>query len=596
MFLVRVSPSGERSYLEIEGTEAFLGRAPGSEVLLEHPDVAPVQARLFRQGENWLVEGLVPGPLSVDGRAVHPGEPTLLRSTSRIEVGDESVMLAAERPADIPDREPVPVRARPFEPDQLVMVGELVEVILRLGNRREFFEKVVDALFHTLDVKRALLMVVSRHTGEPRVVASRNEEEGNEQEEIRLSQTILRSTLQESRSQLLANAMASEDLASVESVVSFAIKSVLCVPIPIRGEPAGLLYADNRVREASFDRADLEYLTMIGRLVGVILDDLDRREEEDRRIKELEAHLRDGVEFLHASPKMDGVLDQLRRFAAGDLTVLVTGESGTGKELVARTLHNLSSRPGRFVALNCAAIPEGLLESELFGHERGAFTGAHRTREGCIEAADRGTLFLDEIGEMSAAMQAKLLRAIETHEFTRVGSNVPRQSDVRIVAATHRDLEREVRERRFRHDLLWRIRVLSLAIPPLRERPEDVELLSRHFLDRLGSRRIRIDSDARRALLEHDWPGNVRELKNVLERAAILCPDRTIRLRDLPGEIAHRASTAPIRPLRDVVSEHVRRAFRLKGGNLKATAEALGVARNTVYRHLREEPDAPRKP
>jgi DNA-binding NtrC family response regulator len=284
--------------------------------------------------------------------------------------------------------------------------------------------------------------------------------------------------------------------------------------------------------------------------------------------------------------------------------VLVTGESGTGKELVARALHAAGPRARRpFVALNCAALPAELAEAELFGHVRGAFTGAVHDRAGLFEAADGGTLFLDEIGDMPLGLQAKLLRVLEAGEVTRVGATRPVAVDVRVVAATHRGLDALVAAGRFRDDLRYRVAVLTVELPPLRERREDVPALAAHFLAHFAERHAvpprPLADDARRALLAHDWPGNVRELRNAIERALLLADGDAIAAADLPAEV--RGSTAPLRPAEAAAADlpfvEARRraldafdraflaaALERHGGNVSAAARVLGLHRPSLQK------------
>jgi DNA-binding NtrC family response regulator len=308
------------------------------------------------------------------------------------------------------------------------------------------------------------------------------------------------------------------------------------------------------------------------------------------------------------SPELREVTRVIRRAGPTDATVLVTGESGTGKEVVARALHAESRRrAGPFVALNCSALPGELVESELFGHARGAFTGADRDREGLFEAADGGTLFLDEIGDLALPAQAKLLRALEERQVTRVGSTKPVPVDVRVVAATNRPLERMAAEGTFREDLLYRLNVVTLHLPPLRERRGDVLPLALHFLAEMGERHGRtlagFGEGARRALLAHEWPGNVRELRNAVERAVVLAEGEVIEAADLPPQVGK--SAAPLRPVdaaladlpfaeaRERAVEAFERTFleaalERHGGNVSATARALGLHRQSLQKKLRQ--------
>ena len=298
------------------------------------------------------------------------------------------------------------------------------------------------------------------------------------------------------------------------------------------------------------------------------------------------------------SPVLQNVLRLVDMVAPGTSTVLLLGETGTGKELVARAIHNRSGRKDRgFVKLNCAAIPHGLLESELFGHERGAFTGAVSQKVGRLELADRGSLFLDEIGDIPLELQPKLLRVLQEREFERLGSTRTKKVDVRIVAATHRDLEEMIREKQFRTDLYYRLNVFPISIPPLRERPEDIPLLVQHFV-REAARRMNktidaIPSAAMEALMQYRWPGNIRELENVIERAVILSPGSVLRVpvRDLRSRIAPGHANEEPHTIADVEREHIRAVLQetrwvLSGP--RGAATRLGLNRSTLYFRMKK--------
>jgi len=304
------------------------------------------------------------------------------------------------------------------------------------------------------------------------------------------------------------------------------------------------------------------------------------------------------------SPAILHALNTALQAAASDATVLLVGESGTGKEVLAGAIHRYSGRAdGPFVAVNCAAMPDPLLESELFGHVKGAFTGADKQRIGRFERATGGTILLDEIGDMSLSLQAKILRALEEREIERVGGEVPIQLDVRIVAATHRDLRACIESGQFREDLYFRLAVVVIQLPPLRERPEDLRPLADHFLTRYACQYHlpcpTLADSASEALGRYSWPGNVRELRNVMERVIVLWGDSpVISVEHLPPEIVGEASTLTptsepngrqgILPLHELELRHIRRVLAATGGHLAESAEILGIHRNTLRRKLRE--------
>lgn len=311
--------------------------------------------------------------------------------------------------------------------------------------------------------------------------------------------------------------------------------------------------------------------------------------KENRQLKALLQRTQGQLDMIGRSVSMQEVFRLIERAGPTDKAILIQGESGTGKELVARALQKVSLRAEKpFVVINCAALPENLLESELFGHEKGAFTGAVTEKQGLFEVADEGTLFIDEIGELAGSLQAKLLRVLQDGSLRRVGSLKERRVNVRILAATNRKLADEVKAGRFREDLYYRINVLSLELPPLRQRGDDVSLLVEHFL---GSE-WKIEPEAMRALRRYPWPGNVRQLINAIDRAKILADDKLIRLDDLPHEVADSLSIAREQPqqaedgLASVERAHVLEILKRENGNKSCAARALGVNRRSLYRLL----------
>jgi len=331
-----------------------------------------------------------------------------------------------------------------------------------------------------------------------------------------------------------------------------------------------------------------------------------RLERENRMLLDRIAREVGFEDLVGTGPAMRKVFETIQKVAETDLTVLIRGESGTGKELVAQALHHRSPRAKRpFVAVNCAAISRELVESELFGHEKGAFTGADARRAGRFEAAESGTIFLDEIGDMAPETQAKVLRVLQERSFERVGGTKPIDADVRVVAATHRDLESDVQQGRFREDLYYRLRVVEVEIPPLRERLEDLPLLVARFLDqvaeRLGRDRKPVSDAALARLARHPWPGNVRELRNVVEQAAVMASGDAIEVDDLRLDAGAGLPVADLAPEQAATftdakrlaverfeRDYLLRALRQNGGNISRTAEAIGMVRQSLQQKIRE--------
>jgi two-component system response regulator HydG len=328
------------------------------------------------------------------------------------------------------------------------------------------------------------------------------------------------------------------------------------------------------------------------------------RTAQQRIIRELRQQLDEKFEFgeiVGQSPGMLKILDTVRRVAPSDLPVLIQGESGTGKELLAQAIHNHSRRKeNRLVALNCAGLSESILEDELFGHVKGAYTGAAGDRKGRFEHADGGTIFLDEVGDMPLAMQAKLLRVLENGEVVRLGSNESIHVNIRLISATNRDLSELVAEKKFREDLYFRIAGAAIHVPPLRDRPDDIPLLMEHFIQRAAKRHGKkitgVTPDARRVLLGYEWPGNVRQLRNAIENMVVLAESDKLTVADLPPEIHTGPAAAGDAALpslvgisiQDAEKELIRNTLRMVSGNREQAANILGIGERTLYRKIKE--------
>ncbi|MEI6506128.1 MAG: sigma 54-interacting transcriptional regulator [Planctomycetota bacterium] len=385
--------------------------------------------------------------------------------------------------------------------------------------------------------------------------------------------------------------------------------ATLAAPIRCAGRPVGVMHLEVESGGGDATPDDLEFVMAVCDAVGVAIENLTAREALSTRLanaadenERLRRRLGEETCMVGASPALQGILGQMQRVAATKATVLVRGESGAGKELIARAIHESSDRhAGAFVCLNCAALSETLLESELFGHEKGAFTGATERKIGKFEAAHRGTLMLDEIGEMSPAIQAKFLRVLEGHPFERVGGSGRVQVDVRVVAATNRDLEKAVAAGGFRRDLYFRLKVVEILVPPLRRRVDDIEPLAEHFLGRFAAetgRKIRgFTPAALEAMRAYQWPGNIRELRNVVERAVVLSQEEWIDVQDVslshlavPGDTDKSgvARSGPFVPMtiEEVERRHVLATLEAVGANKTKAAAILGIERSTLDRKL----------
>ena len=415
---------------------------------------------------------------------------------------------------------------------------------------------------------------------------------------VRVSRTITRRVLNEGISILSNEVQDSEAFNEAESLISSRIQAVLCVPLMLFDKPLGVIYLYASDPLTRFDKDQMQLVTAVAGIAAVALENARHVEWLESENQRLQEDIQLEHNMIGESQRMRDVYQFIARVAPTVSTVLIWGESGTGKELAARAIHLNSPRRNKpFIAVNCAALTETLLESELFGHEKGAFTGAVAQKKGKLEVADGGTLFLDEVGEMPQLLQAKLLRVLQEREFERVGGTRTLKVDIRLIAATNKDLEEAIRQGRFRQDLYYRLNVVALSMPPLRERREDISLLASYFVqkysDKCNRRVTGISSEARARLTSYDWPGNVRELENAIERAVVLGTTEVILPEDLP-EAALETDvpvTGGVAKYHEAVAEAkkqlILKAVEQAGGNYTEAAKLLGVHPNYLHRLIR---------
>jgi Nif-specific regulatory protein len=461
----------------------------------------------------------------------------------------------------------------------------------------ELQRQLLELIFEVVPAQRGAILLVDEGEEEFSSVFGLDREAGPDAT-LRVSRTIAQQVLKDGVSMLSNEVQESDTFRAAESVIALQMQSVLAVPLVLFEKVLGVVYLYTTDPVARFDEDHLQLVTAIANIATVALKNV-------RHIEELEsenAQLRAGISIEHSmvgeSKRMRDLYTMIGRVASTGSTVLIRGESGTGKELAARAIHLNSPRATKnFVAVNCAALTESLLESELFGHEKGAFTGAIAQKKGKLEVADGGTIFLDEIGELALLLQAKLLRVLQEREFERVGSTQTIKVDLRLIAATNRDLEEAIRAGEFRQDLYYRLNVVSLEMPPLRERKEDIPLLANYFVEKYGhkcrQRAMKISKEARTRLVNYDWPGNVRELENAIERAVVLSSTDTILPEDLPEALLETESSAsePITKYHEAVQETkkqlILQAVEQAGGNYTEAAKLLGVHPNYLHRLIR---------
>jgi transcriptional regulator with GAF, ATPase, and Fis domain len=444
--------------------------------------------------------------------------------------------------------------------------------------------------------------LASPGVAEPRVAVARNLAGRSLQSAVtQLSDSILRKVIETRQPLIVSDAVADTIFGRSQSVMNLQLASVMCAPLLARGELLGVIYLGNDDVRGLFTEATLDVLTVFAAQASLLLQNallLDQLRTDRDQLEE-QLHEKTFGDLIGTNPSLVEVFNKVKKVATTDISVLITGETGTGKELIAREVHRRSARKdGPFVVVNCGAIPENLMESELFGHVRGAFTGAIATRAGKFQQASGGTLFLDEIGEMPVALQVKLLRALQERVVNKVGDAKPERVDIRVIAATNRNLEEEIKKGAFREDLYYRLNVVNLHLPPLRARGDDVVLLAKFLLsklaDELNPKVKGFTPNALIAIRKYDWPGNVRQLENRIKKAIVLCDKTLVGPEDLD---LFAETLAPIMTLAQAREEFQRRyileVLERNNGNRTKTARDLGVDPRTIFRYLEREPDAP---
>jgi transcriptional regulator with GAF, ATPase, and Fis domain len=476
-----------------------------------------------------------------------------------------------------------------FNPDEVRLLFRISKKLLTERSYGELLDDILGVTIDGLGAERGCVIV--RHDGQLRAATARNFGAGSlEHAEREISGSIADSVLGAGKTLLLDDALHSQEFRGKPSVRRLQLRSVLCAPLVASSQAFAIIYLENRTAAHSFNEHHRCLLDEICSLAAPRLHAAVEMQIAQRRVREVGTWLGEADGIVTADAGMIALLRSLQQVAITDLPVLIIGETGTGKELLARAVYRQSARSnGPFLVMNCAAIPATLIESELFGYLQGAFTGAVRDRMGLLAGAHRGTLFLDEIGELPLELQPRLLRALQSGEFTRLGSVRNETADVRFVAASNRDLERETEEGRFRSDLFYRLSSITLKVPPLRERPHDIQLLSEHFLRayaaRFGREAPHLDEGVLAAFAAYSWPGNVRELEGEIARLVATSPSGSeIGVESLNPRIRRADADAgqvalPLMSLAELEQKMIASALESTGGNRSQAAEILGISR-----------------
>ncbi|MCK6470467.1 MAG: sigma 54-interacting transcriptional regulator [Planctomycetes bacterium] len=614
MYELRLEHQGRRWTVPLkEGSRWRIGRSPDCEVHVPDRRVSSDHAELlFDDGAFLLRRTKGKCAVELDGSAVESARIgggtsfqiagttfTLLNVQDGMNLIDASTVLRRGHD-DTPAPSALPAApsssdvtgsraSRDSNAASVSLLAELLSLLAGAHDRESLTRRVLDLACLRLTATRALLARVGEDEQiEP--IAARGFDEGADIGAV-VSKTVLKRILEKRQAVLIGNtARLPSGLQHQESVVRNHIRAIACSPVfDVAGRLAAVLYLDNQDRPAEFNVAEAELLIWLGQVWSLLDDNLQMRRRLEAEVSALKRGAVADVQMVVESPSMVRLLERVEKVAQADACVLIQGESGTGKEGIARLLHRRSPRADRpFVACNCAAIPADLFESEMFGHLRGAFTGAHVDRKGAFVEAHGGTLFLDEVGELPAPLQAKLLRVIQEKRVRPVGGDRDAAVDVRIVCASNRNLAAATRDGAFREDLYYRMATVTLDVPPLRERTEDILPLARYFVELLGGGARALAPTAEARLLEHTWPGNVRELRSVLEQAVIFAAGREIQADELGLESGVRGAIAlGTDSLAAVERRHILQVLERLGGNKSEAAKVLGLARSTLNLKLK---------
>ncbi|TMB38279.1 MAG: sigma-54-dependent Fis family transcriptional regulator [Deltaproteobacteria bacterium] len=568
-----------------------VGAAADSDVRVPH--MRGLVAIQF-DGRSFTATALEGAPLVVNGRK---------RDRCALEDGDTLDVSGARLVFEKADREVAPAEtsaATARTEATALAVTRLAEFAQALGREPALDRaliRLLDSIVEVVKADKGFVLVVEGG-GPPEVLAARNFQQQDIEDAVeRLSDSIVRRALDTKQPVIVSDAINDEQFNASESVVNLKLASVMCVPLLLRGEVSGAVYVGNDRLASLFTPRELLLMTSFCSTATLLLEHAKTLDELRADKAELQSRLDAQAygDIIGACEAMRDIFRKIDKVAATNIDVLVTGESGTGKELIARELHRRSPRKNApFIAINCGAIPENLLESELFGHAKGAFTGAIAARPGKFQAASSGTLFLDEIGEMPPPLQVKLLRALQERAVTRVGETKSEPVDIRIVSATNKDLEAEMNAGRFREDLYYRVNVVHLHLPPLRERGDDALMLAKFFLTRatreLSAKVKGFSRQALNAIRHFRWPGNIRQLENRIKKAVVLADGPLITPEDMELRPEHLDPILPLaQALENFRNRYINDVLERNGGNRTKTAKDLGVDPRTIFRHLEKE-------
>ena len=601
-------PDGKAVRFPIVRRLTAIGSSPECHLVLPGDDIAATHCTLIHEPGRYKLESAQRStPFYVRGRKTRNYE---VKHGDVITVGPHELVFSAVDATAEPEPAKDAKQEGPGTLEAMRQLQQFSALLARPADLEALLDELIDQVVAMTRASKGFLVLANADAnegaeGEPgyeiRVARNLERQPVDDPAEL-LSDNIIREAITSRKAQIISDAYADERFAGSLSVMNLKLCSVMCVPLLVRGELLGLIYVGNDNVRDLFRQEQLEMLSIFAGQAALFIKNaqlVGSLRSESAELAERLEHVKFG-ELIGSCPQMIEVYNRVEKVASTDITVLINGETGTGKELIAREIHNRSPRgDAPFITVNCGAIPENLIESELFGHVKGAFTGAVANQIGKFQAADGGTIFLDEIGELPLQLQVKLLRVLQEKQIQRVGDAKTTSINSRVVAATNRDLAQEVKGGRFREDLYFRLNVIGIQLPPLRERSDDVLLIARYLIGRDAKEYGRdvdpakaLSSSALNAMMRFSWPGNIRQLENHIKKALVLADGPQITAADLDlelpdGSAATDDAILPLSEARDRWQrEYINRVLALNGGNRTKTARDLGVDPRTIFRHL----------
>ncbi len=579
---------GDRMVYSVTKSITTIGAHRSNDVVIAKMELEPYHARIVFDGRDFnLTEGEGSGQILINGKKRRKAK---ISHEDRITLGNIQLTFSM---LDLPIGNASEDRSGRVQLEALRRLQQFSSKLMNSESLIVLLDELMDAVVEITGASKGFLVLFE--DGEPVIKVARNMNREKMAESVsKLSDSIVARVVETRKPLIVSDAQSDDKFSGAASVINLRLSSVMCVPLLERGRLLGLVYLGNDSVAGLFEASTMDLLTVFASQASLLLQNALLVNDLKLKALSLSNELKDQRfgEIIGSSPSMIEVFNRVEKVANTEVSVLISGETGTGKELIAREIHRRSRRvKGPFVTVNCGAIPESLMESEFFGHVRGSFTGAVSTNEGKFKAADSGTIFLDEIGEMPLSLQVKMLRVLQERQVVKVGAAKPETLDIRVIAASNRDLEQEIQHGRFREDLFYRLNVFHVVLPPMRERGDDIILLARYllgkFVKEFEAKAKGFTPNAIIAMKKHAWPGNVRELENKIKKAVILCEGNMIGSGDLDLGEEVLPQTLSLAEARDNFQRnYVLDVLGRNNGNRTKTAKDLDVDPRTIYRYL----------